>query len=91
MYTRGLRRQDQHAARDVCGRYVPRWNVGGHGPCECAWEGGHPQYCHRDDALEQEDWPRRMVGKKLEKSAKRQLEHARVTGGSGGVETLGGD
>jgi hypothetical protein len=39
----------------VCGRYVPRWNVGGHGLCECAWEGGHPQYCHRDDALEQED------------------------------------
>jgi hypothetical protein len=28
MCARGLRRWDQHAARDVCRRYVPQWSVG---------------------------------------------------------------
>lgn len=59
--------------------------------CECAWEGGHPQYCHRNDALEQEDWPQEVAGKKLEKSTKRQLEPGparELTGGSGGVKRI---
>lgn len=31
------------------------WNVVCYGLCECAWEGVHPQHCHRDAAPEQGD------------------------------------
>lgn len=80
-----------NAARDVCGRYVPRRSVGGRGLFECAWEGGHHQYCHLDDELEREGWRWQMAGKKRGKSVKRRREHAGPIGESGGVDTVGGD